>query len=78
MALIFYSNLVKLIAELRNQTRNYSDVGIISLFVNRRFSESVGHKRSSDSASVGHAGQSVGQTMISRPLPSRSVLDFGC
>ena len=39
---------------------------------------SVGHSKSSFSASVGHAGQSVGQTMINRPLPSLSVLDLGC
>ena len=58
--------------------RNYSDVGVISPFVNRRLSESVGQSRSSASASVGEAGQPVGQTMISRPLPSLSVFDLGC
>ena len=53
-------------------------MGIISPLVNKRFSASVGHISNSDSASVGHAGQLVGHTMISRPLPSLSVLDFGC
>ena len=62
----------------RNHTRNYSAVGVSAPPVNNLIFPSDGHKRSSFKARIGQALHLVGVTIIRRPRPSRSVLDFGC